>query len=212
MTQPQLIERILKLLNIGEDVNAKPTPVIKPLLCKDIEGYKQKCDWNCRQAFGMLRYMKATPCPDISMAVHQTARFSVNPMLLHEQAGGWNKNQGNSADSMMSRTGYIIMYARCALIWCSKLQTEVALSTTETQYIHIALSQSLQEVIPIMLLFKEINAIFPLSIPTPEIHCKTWEDNNGCIALAKSQKFSLRIKQIAIKYHHFHISCFDLQP
>ena len=52
-------------------------------------------------------------------------------------------------------------------------------------------------------LLEELNEIFPLHIPTPEIHCKTWEDNNGCIALAQNNKFSPRTKHIAIKYHHF---------
>ena len=116
-------------------------------------------------------------------------------------AGGWHKSDGESADLVMSRTGYLILLASCPLVWCSKLQTEVALLTTEAEY--ITLSQSLREVIPIMSLLKEVNEIFPLNIPTPEIHCKTWEDNNGCIALAKGQKFSPCTKHIAIKYHHF---------
>ena len=40
------------------------------------------------------------------------------------------------------------MYAGCPLTWSSKIQTEIALSTTEAEY--IALSQSLREVIPMM--------------------------------------------------------------
>lgn len=236
LTQPHLIQRILDVLNITPDVNPKPTPVVKPVLYKDLDGLMRKCNWNYRQAVGMLTYLQGTTRPEISMAVHQTARFSVQPMLSHERAimrigkylkgskeyglnfrpdaskglecfvdadfaGGWNKNDGNTADSVMSRTGYVIMYAGCPITWCSKLQTEVALSTTEAEY--IALSQSLREVIPIMQLLREINEIFPLHIPTPEIHCKTWEDNNGCIALAQNNKFSPRTKHIALKYHHF---------
>lgn len=30
-----------------------------------------------------------------------------------------------------------------------------------------------------------------------------FEDNNSCIALATSEKFSPRTKHIALKYHHF---------
>ena len=116
-------------------------------------------------------------------------------------AGGWNKGDADDANSVMSRTGYVIMYSGCPILWCSKLQTEVALSTTAAEY--IALSQALREVIPIMQLLKEINEIFPTHIPTPQIHCKTWEDNNGCLVLAQKQKFSPRTKHIAIKYHHF---------
>ena len=92
------------------------------------------------------------------------------------------------------------MYANCPLTWCSKMQSEIALSTTESEY--IALSQSLREVIPMIQLLKEINEVFPLYMPQPEIHCKVWEDNNGCIALANGQKFSPRTKHIGMKYHH----------
>jgi hypothetical protein len=44
----------------------------------------------------------------------------------------------------MSHTGYVIMYANCPIFWASKLQTEIALSTAEAEY--IALSQALREV------------------------------------------------------------------
>jgi hypothetical protein len=44
-----------------------------------------------------------------------------------------------------SRTGYVITYSNCPVIWASKLQTQVALSTTESEY--IALSTALREVI-----------------------------------------------------------------
>ena len=101
----------------------------------------------------------------------------------------------------MSRTGYVIMYAGCPIHWISKLQTEIALSTTESEY--IALSQALRDVIPMMALLVEINTLVKLHLPQPEINCKVFEDNNSCIAVAQSTKFTPRTKHIAIKYHHF---------
>ena len=44
-----------------------------------------------------------------------------------------------------SRTGYVTMFADCPIVWCSKLQTLVALSSTESY--HVALSEYLREVI-----------------------------------------------------------------
>ena len=45
-----------------------------------------KCVWNCRVAVGMLSYLKGSTRPEISMAVHQCARFCNNPRLVHEHA------------------------------------------------------------------------------------------------------------------------------
>ena len=225
-----------KNAEIDDKVNARPTPAVKPVLSKDAEGLPRKRHWNYRQAVGMLNYLQSTTRPDISMAVHQTARYCIGPRLSHERAiqrigkylqgtkdkgmiirpdklkslecfvdadfaGGWNKDNGLDASNILSRIDYVITYAGCPLIWCSKLQTEIALSTTKSEY--IALSQSLREVIPLQNLMKEINEIFPVIEKKPQTRCKVWEDNNGAIVLAKEQKFSPRTKHIAIKWHHF---------
>jgi hypothetical protein len=47
-----------------------------------------------------------------------------------------------------SQSGWIIFYAGCPVSWASKLQSQVALSTTEAEY--IAMSQALCDIIPIM--------------------------------------------------------------
>ena len=53
-----------------------------------------------------------------------------------------------------SRSGWVVLYANCPIIWASKLQTQVALSTTEAKY--IAMSMALRDVIPIMSLVQEM--------------------------------------------------------
>ncbi len=50
-------------------------------------------------------------------------------------AGGWSSGDAHNPEVILSRTGYIIMYAGCPITWTSKLQTEIALSTTEAEYI-----------------------------------------------------------------------------
>ena len=116
-------------------------------------------------------------------------------------AGSWQQADSNNPENVLSRTGYAIFYAGCPVIWISKLQSEIALSTAEAEY--IALSQAMRDVIPIIHLLTEINCLFPVHCPTPIIKCKVFEDNESCIALAKHQKFSPRTRHIAIKYHHF---------
>mgnify|MGYP005702975783 FL=1 len=101
----------------------------------------------------------------------------------------------------MSRTGYLIKYANCPIVFCSKLQTEIALSTTESKY--IALSQSLRDAIPLIELLKELKGTIPFTDTIPEVHCTIFEDNKGCIELVKTPRMRPRTKHIALKYHHF---------
>ena len=67
-------------------------------------------------------------------------------------AGGWKDGNHDSPESVFPRTGFVIMYAECPITWGSKLQTEIALSTTESEY--IALSSAMREVIPFLGLMK----------------------------------------------------------
>jgi hypothetical protein len=237
LTQPFLIERILRLLGIEDGkTNDRITPVGKPLLNKDLNGEPRKHTWEYRAAIGMLTYLTGSVRPDIAMAVHQCARFSINPMRSHELAvmrigryllsskdkgmiftpdatkglevfvdadfaGGWDPTTADDADTVYSRTGFVIRYAGCPLLWTSKLQTEIALSTAEAEY--IAMSQALRETIPLMNLMQEMNVIFKLHIPQPKFVVRVHEDNQSCIAMANNPKFTPRTKHIAIKYHHF---------
>ena len=116
-------------------------------------------------------------------------------------AGDWNTSWSNEPSSVMSRTGYVVMYANCPIIWCSKLQTEIALSTTESEY--IALSQALRDVIPLIRLLLELQSAVIFSDKPPVIHCTVFEDNKGCIDLVTAPKMRPRTKHIALKYHHF---------
>jgi len=80
---------------------------------------------------------------------------------------------------------------------CSKLQTEIALSTAEAEY--IAMSHALRETIPIQNLIKEIHCIFHLPNPMTDFNITPHEDNLSAIAMAESLKFTPRTKHIAIK-------------
>ena len=116
-------------------------------------------------------------------------------------AGDWNQEWSEEPTSVMSRTGYLIKYSNCNIIWCSKLQTEIALSSTESEY--VALSQSLRDGIPLMELLRELKEAVPFSDTIPKIHCHIFEDNKGCIELVKTARMRPRTKHIALKYHHF---------
>jgi hypothetical protein len=125
-------------------------------------------------------------------------------------AGEWRKQGADTehdATTAKSRTGYVLLYAGCPIIWASKLQTEIALSSTEAEY--IALSTAMREVIPLLNLMKEAQEQgLPTNIKKSEVHCKIFEDNSGALEMARAPKMRPRTKHINIKYHHFleHVS------
>ena len=90
-----------------------------------------------------------------------------------------------------------------SVLWASKLQTQVALSTTEAEY--IALSQALRETILIMNLLKKMKEKgFYSDSVKPVVQCKAFEDNSGALELAKKvPKIRPRTKHINNVYHHF---------
>ena len=100
-------------------------------------------------------------------------------------AGGWKYGVHSSLESVLSRIGFVVMFAGFPITWGSKLQTEIVLSTTESEYI-IALSTAMREVTPFMGLLKEIASTFGLISRRPVFKCTDWEDNNSCIKVAKS--------------------------
>ncbi len=80
--------------------------------------------------------------------------------------------------SVKSRTGYIIMYRGAPLLWVSKMQTQIALSTMEAEY--IALSQSMRDLIPIREVLKEImTVVFELKLDIVyHSHSKAFADTS----------------------------------
>ena len=55
--------------------------------------------------------------------------------------GNWNKsNAAYDPSKAKSRSGWIIFYAGCPIIWASKLQSPVALLTTEAECISLSMS------------------------------------------------------------------------
>jgi hypothetical protein len=117
-------------------------------------------------------------------------------------AGEWKKETASNEDMAKSRTGYIIMFAGCPLIWLSKLQTEIALSFTKAEY--IALSTATREIIYLIDFFREAkDKGVPINVNNAVVHCKIFEDNSGAIEMAKVPKMCPRTKHLNIKYHHF---------
>ena len=117
------------------------------------------------------------------------------------------------------------------LLWVSKMQTQIALSTMEAEC--IALSQSMRDLIPIREVLKEIMTIvFECennniayhshskafadtsvgSMPRQNIPQSTvFEDNNACLKFARMPKLAPRTKHIGVPYHWFRTQVENLE-
>ena len=89
-------------------------------------------------------------------------------------------------------------------MWKSNMQTQVALSTTESGHIS-RLSVALREVI--YLIQQMIRDMRRHSLEFEEtqhkIHCKIFEDNSGALEMATIHKLRPRTKHLAVSWHHF---------
>jgi hypothetical protein len=149
----------------------------------------------------IARYLKKTrdrgmiikPSPDLSLDLFVDADF----------AGLWSAEKPDDPTAVKSRTGYIITIGGTPVIWASKLQTEIALSTCEAEY--IALSTAMRALLPLRALFTSLAGSLDLSRDEITKVCAVWEDNRAALTLANAQfpNMTPRTKHIAIKYHWF---------
>ena len=131
----------------------------------------------------LIKYLRGTrskgiifiSAPEESFTVYADADF----------AGNWNRGEAEHDDATAkSHTGYVIKFAGCPIVWTSKLQTQIALSTTEAEY--IALSEAMRATIPLMNLIEELQRQnFLQEVKAPHVFCKAFEDNAGAIELAR---------------------------
>ncbi|XP_070025855.1 secreted RxLR effector protein 161-like [Nicotiana sylvestris] len=132
-------------------------------------------------AVGNLMYEMVCTRPDISQAIRVISRYMHNPGKEHWQAVKWilryihntvdvglvfeqEDNQSvvgycdsdfaSDIDKRRSTTGYVFTFARASVSWKYTLQSTVALSTTEAEYMTI--TEVVKEAIWLQGLLKEL--------------------------------------------------------
>ena len=148
----------------------------------------------------ICRYLKGTL--DKGLILKPTKELAVDCYVDADFAGLWAVEDNQDPICVKSRTGYVLVFAGCPVQWVSKLQTEVALSTMEAEY--IALSQAMRDLLPMREVVSEIAEFLKLGDGIDvRTYSKVFEDNNGALALATSPRMTPRSKHIAVKYHFF---------
>jgi len=154
---------------------------------------------HCEALKRIGRYLKGTR--DKGITFKPEGELKLEAFADADFAGMWKIENKQSTNSVKSRTGYTIMFAGCPVVWVSKLQTEIALSTLEAEY--IALSQCMRDLIPIQRILLEISEMFELKLEQTVTKSTLFEDNEGALHLATTPKMTPRTKHIGIKYHFF---------
>lgn len=169
---------------------------------------------------GSLLYIMLGTRADIAFAVIKLARYASNPSNIHFTAvkrvfkylkgtkdygityyknasrfisGYCDADYAGDLISAKSTTGYIILLAGGIISWKSKLQSIIAQSTTEAEY--IAINTIIKEAVYIKALLEELGYYYQNKFPI-------YTDNNGALLLAKNPIFHERTKHIAVKYHY----------
>ena len=152
------------------------------------------------------RYLKGTLDKGLILTPSDSLKIDCYPDA--DFAGLWNRDEKHDPHCVRSRTGYVINLSNCPVLWKSKLQTEIALSTMEAEY--VALSASCKDLFPLIDITKEICSNFGPQFnlhlrDITNMHIKIHEDNAGALTLGKLEprRMTPRSKHYAIKYHWF---------
>ena len=142
------------------------------------------------------------------LVINPSNRMQMDCYVDADFAGLYRYEDAQDPVCAKSRTGFVITFANCPIMWVSKLQQEVALSTLHAEY--IALSQSLRELLPLKELAREVLEGAGQDSSKLKVVTKSsvFEDNQGTIQVATCPKMTPTSKFIAVKYHWFrqHIS------
>ena len=88
------------------------------------------------------------------------------------------------------------------MTWASKMQTEMALSTTEAEL--IAMSEGLRTTIPLMNLLEGLaDQGLHMIKKTAGVHCRVFKDNSGDLTIATLPKIRPCTKHVNNKYWNF---------
>ncbi|MBW0540859.1 hypothetical protein O181_080574 [Austropuccinia psidii MF-1] len=181
-----------------------------------------KLDINYRSAIGSLSYISTTTRPDISFAVSALSQFLEKPGIrqwkaflhvlrylngtadlcvtyqknMNESAVAYcDADWGNCRVTRRSVSGHLILLNNGLVIWKTKKQPTVSLSSAEAEY--KALCNLASEILWFQQFCVEVNITHSLQ------PMKVYEDNQGCIDTANSDcnANTRRMKHIEIQLH-----------
>ena len=148
----------------------------------------------------IIRYLKGTR--DRGLVMRPTGDWKVDCYVDADFCGLWGSEDPEDPVVAKSRTGYLLTLAGCPLLWVSKLQTEVSVSTMMAEY--VALSTAMRDMLPLKRLVKAAAKVVS-GTEDVQVVCKSdvWEDNNGALTVATTPRITPQSKFFAVKLHFF---------
>ena len=166
---------------------------------------------------GSLMYAMVCTRPYIAHAVGVVSRYMNNPGKEHWMAVKWilrylrgttnqelcfggsnialqgyvDADMAGDRDNRRSTTGYVFTVGGTAVSWVSKIQSVVALSTTEAEY--VSATKASKEMIWLQRFTDELGKKHDMGT--------LYNDSQSVIHLAKNSAFHSRTKHIHLKYH-----------
>uniref|UniRef100_A0A2N9G262 CCHC-type domain-containing protein n=1 Tax=Fagus sylvatica TaxID=28930 RepID=A0A2N9G262_FAGSY len=137
-------------------------------------------------AVGCLMYAMVCTRPDLAHAVS-----TVSSQGLSSIVGYVDADYAGEVDDRRSTTGYVFTLSGGPICWKSTLQSIVAMSTTEAEY--MAVAEAAKEALWLKGLVKELG----LNQGGVQMHC----DSQSAIYLAKNQVYHARTKHIDVRFH-----------
>ena len=150
------------------------------------------------------QYLKGTINEGLILKPCDFSQLKMDVYVDSDFAGLYGKEKREDPDNVKSRTGYVINLNDCPIIWGSKLQDSIALSTMMAEY--YALSHVMKEVIPLRELTRAVAQEVGIDRQAV-ITFKTtiWEDNMGALTLANLEpgQQTPRSKFYDVRVHWF---------
>ena len=148
------------------------------------------------------RYLKGTRTQ--GMTFTPTDDLRIDCFVDADFAGLYNYENDQDPTSVKSRSGYLFIVGGCLISWRTKLQSDISLSTMESEY--VAMSMAMKDLIPLQRIVKDVCVGLRLEDDlTATINSNVWEDNAGALGLARLEppRMTPRSKHYSLKYHWF---------
>jgi len=171
-----------------------------------------------QEAVGCLLYLVQGTRPDIAFAVGNVSRFNSNHGHAHwtavkrifrylkgtinysilfsrsnnlELHGFADADWGSDVDTRRSCTGYVFMMGTSSISWLSKRQPTISLSSTEAEY--MAMAMATQEVVWLKQFYEQFE-----KVEAVRLEC----DNQSALNIAATDYFRARTKHINTRHHY----------